>query len=67
MLFENSKTFYILGLLFILIGLILINLDFNLLDYSFIRNWNSTISIRAQRSYKAYLSYFGQKNLVETV
>jgi uncharacterized membrane protein HdeD (DUF308 family) len=34
MLFENSKTFYILGLLFILIGLILINLDFNLLDHS---------------------------------
>jgi uncharacterized membrane protein HdeD (DUF308 family) len=34
MLFENSRTFYILGLLSILIGLILINLDFNFLDYS---------------------------------
>jgi uncharacterized membrane protein HdeD (DUF308 family) len=34
MLFENSKTFYLLGLLSILIGLILINLDFNFLDYS---------------------------------
>jgi len=33
-LFENSKTFYILGLLSILIGLILINIDFNFLDYS---------------------------------
>ena len=36
MLFENSKTFYILGLLSILIGLILINLDFNFLDYSLV-------------------------------
>jgi uncharacterized membrane protein HdeD (DUF308 family) len=34
MLFENSRTFYILGLLSILIGLILVNLDFNILDYS---------------------------------
>ena len=34
MLFENSKTFYISGLLLILIGLILINRDFNILDYS---------------------------------
>ena len=34
MIFENSRTFYILGLLSILIGLILINLDFNSLDYS---------------------------------
>ena len=34
MLFENSKTFYISGLLLILIGLILINTDFNFLDYS---------------------------------
>ena len=34
MLFENSKTFYISGLLLILIGLILINIDFNFLDYS---------------------------------
>lgn len=34
MLLENSKTFYISGLLFILIGLILISLDFNFLDYS---------------------------------
>jgi hypothetical protein len=33
MLFENSETFYIFGLLSILIGLILINLDFNFLDY----------------------------------
>ena len=34
MLLENSRTFYILGLLSILIGLILINIDFNFLDYS---------------------------------
>ena len=33
-LFKNSETFYILGLLFILSGLLLINLDFNFLDYS---------------------------------
>ena len=36
MLFQNSRTFFILGLLSILIGLILINLDFNFLDYSLI-------------------------------
>ena len=36
MLFQNSKTFFILGLLSILIGLILINLDFNFLDYSLV-------------------------------
>lgn len=34
MLLENSRTFYILGFIFILIGLILINLDFDILDYS---------------------------------
>jgi hypothetical protein len=32
--FGNSNTFYLLGLIFILIGLILINVDFNFLDYS---------------------------------
>lgn len=36
MLFQNSKTFFISGLLTILIGLILINLDFNFLDYSLV-------------------------------
>jgi len=33
---ENSKKFYIIGILFILFGLILINLNFNVLDYSVI-------------------------------
>ena len=33
---ENSKRFYIIGLLFILVGLILINIDFIDLDYSII-------------------------------
>lgn len=36
MLFQNSQTFFISGLLSILIGLILINLDFNFLDYSLV-------------------------------
>ncbi len=36
MLFQNSKTFFISGLLTILIGLILINLDFNFLEYSLV-------------------------------
>ena len=35
-LFRNSRTFYIIGLLLILIGLIIINIDFNFLDYSLI-------------------------------
>lgn len=34
MLYENSRTYYFLGLLSILIGLILINFDFNILDYT---------------------------------
>jgi hypothetical protein len=34
--FENSNIFYLVGLLFILIGLILINVDFNFLDYSLV-------------------------------
>ncbi len=33
---ENSKRFFVIGLLFILFGLILINIDFNVLDYSII-------------------------------
>ena len=33
---ENSKRFYVIGLLFILFGLMLINIDFNDLDYSII-------------------------------
>jgi uncharacterized membrane protein HdeD (DUF308 family) len=33
---ENSKKFYVIGLMFILFGLILINLDFSVLDYSII-------------------------------
>lgn len=33
---ENSKKLYVIGLLFILFGLILININFNVLDYSVI-------------------------------
>ena len=33
---ENSKRFYVIGLLLILFGLILINIEFNDLDYSII-------------------------------
>ena len=33
---ENSKRFYVIGLLFILFGLIIINIDFHDLDYSII-------------------------------
>ena len=33
---ENSMKFYIIGLLFVLVGLILINVKFNILDYSLI-------------------------------
>lgn len=33
---ENSKKLYVIGLIFILIGLILININFNVLDYSVI-------------------------------
>ena len=33
---ENSKRFYIIGLLFILVGLMLININFIDLDYSII-------------------------------
>jgi len=33
---ENSKRFYVIGLLFILFGLILINIEFNDLNYSII-------------------------------
>ena len=33
---ENSKKLYVIGLIFILFGLILINLNFNVLDYSVI-------------------------------
>jgi hypothetical protein len=34
--FETFNIFYLVGLIFILIGLIIINLDFNYLDYSLI-------------------------------
>jgi uncharacterized membrane protein HdeD (DUF308 family) len=33
---ENSIRFYIIGLLFIIVGLILINMNYNTLDYSII-------------------------------
>jgi len=33
---ENSMKFYIIGLMFVLVGLILINVKFNILDYSLI-------------------------------
>ena len=66
MLFENSKTFYILGLLSILIGLILINLDFNLLDHSLLEIGIVLLVLGLNEAIKTYLSYFGQ-NLVETV
>ena len=33
---ENSKKLYVIGLLFILFGLIVININFNVLDYSVI-------------------------------
>ena len=33
---ENSKKLYVIGLIFILIGLILININFNVLYYSVI-------------------------------
>jgi uncharacterized membrane protein HdeD (DUF308 family) len=33
---ENSKRFYVIGLLFILFGVILIHIEFNDLDYSII-------------------------------
>jgi hypothetical protein len=33
---ENSKKLYVIGLIFILFGLILININFNVLDYSLI-------------------------------
>ena len=33
---ENSKRFYVIGLLFILFGVILIYIEFNDLDYSII-------------------------------
>jgi len=33
---ENSIKFYIIGLVFVLVGLILINIDFSILDYSLI-------------------------------
>jgi hypothetical protein len=35
-LFGTSNTLYLIGLIFILIGLILINVDFNFLDYSLV-------------------------------
>lgn len=33
---KNSTQFYLIGLLLILMGLILVNLDYNILEYSII-------------------------------
>ena len=33
---ENSIKFYFIGLVFVLVGLIIINIDFSILDYSLI-------------------------------
>jgi EamA domain-containing membrane protein RarD len=33
---ENSIKFYIIGLMFVLVGLILLNIKFSILDYSLI-------------------------------
>ena len=43
---ENSMKFYIIGLMFVLVGLILINVKFNILDYSFNWNWGSITDFR---------------------